>query len=322
MIQCDRMGTNVRRIAVGVLASCGLAFTVRAGEPQTATAGAQDRPVLLAAYQDKGKPAAEPAKPKPANETVKSERTTIKTTETTVATTEEYKGVSAFFNVREANSNVRAGETEFELSFHWSTGTGGDDYLAPGASLKYGFTDDLFGEIELVPVSLGDGGDHGAGDVALILFYQWCHESGDMPAFATWLEGRFPSGDGSEGVDGEMHFNLTKTWAPGFRGHLEGYVKTANGVSGDDDDDADIRDFQWGVGPGFDWDWNDQTVGILNYVNRASDEYGSSNAHVLELGLAHALSEDQHLKFAFDINLDHDESEPDFAAKVQWSLEW
>ena len=320
MTHRDRKGTKLRHSALAILASGGLAVAAWAGDAPVITGTGEDRPLLLASYQDKGKPAAEAAKPKPATETVKSEKTTIKTTESTVGT-HDYRGVSGFFNVREANSNVTAGETELEFTFHWATGAGGDDYLAPGVSLKRGLTDDLFAEVELLPVSLGDGGGHGAGDLALILFYQWWHETDGMPAFATWIEGRFPTGDGSNGVDGELHLNLTQTWAPGLRGHLEGFLRTANGISGDGDEE-NIRDFQWGAGPGFDWDLSDQTVAVLNYVNGSSGHYGSSNTNVLELGVAHELAPQQHVKFAFDINLDHDEGNADFAAKVQWAMEW
>ncbi len=313
-------GMNLRHSALAVLASGGLAVAAWAGDAPVIKGTGEDRPMLLASYQDKGKPAAEAAKPKAANETVKSEKTTIKTTETTVGT-HDYKEVSDFFNVREANSNVTAGETELEFEVHWSTGQGGDDDIAPAMSLKHGITDDLWAEIELLPINIGDGGDQGAGDLALVLFYQWWHESDGMPAFATWIEGRFPSGDGSNGVDGELHLNLTSTWAPGFRGHLEGFVKTANGISGDGDEE-NIRDFQWGAGPGVDFDLSDQTIAVVNYLNSASEEYGSSNTQVLELGLAHELAPQQHVKFAFDINLDHDDGAADFAAKVQWSIEW
>lgn len=311
MTHRDRKRKRLRQSALAILASGGLAVAAWAGDAPVIKGTGEDRPLLLASYQDKGKPT---------TETVKSEKTTIKTTETTVGT-HDYKEVSAFFNVREANSNVTAGETELELGAFWSTGQGGDDNIGPTMSLKHGFTDDLFVEVELLPINIGDGGGQGAGDVALILFYQWLHETDGMPAFATWLEGRFPTGDGSNGVDGELHFNLTKTLAPCFRGHLEGFVKTANGIAGDGDEE-NIRNFQWGAGPGVDWDLSDQTVAVVNYLNGSSEEYGSSNTQVLELGVAHELAPQQHLKFAFDINLDHDEGAADFAAKIQWSIDW
>jgi hypothetical protein len=142
-----------------------------------------------------------------------------------------------------------------------------------------------------------------------------------MPAFATWAEMRMPSGHDSSGVDGELHFNLTKTLATNFRGHLEGYIMTANGARGGDDEE-NRRHFQWGVGPGFDYQFNDDTIGILNYVNRVSEEYGGHNQNILELGLAHEIAEGQHLKAAIDIGLDGRDETPNFGAKLQWSIDW
>ncbi|MFH1109266.1 MAG: hypothetical protein V1790_08740 [Planctomycetota bacterium] len=284
--------------------------------------------------QDKNKPAPAPAKP------ATTEKTTVTTTEKSV-NGGDYREVSAFFNVREANANVIQGEWEFEVPFAWETSSNGkDDDVSLGASLKYGFTDDLFLELEVMPVMLGDGGDQGNGELALVLFTQWVHESGDMPAFATWAEMRMPSGHDSSGVDGELHFNVTKTLADKFRGHLEGYIMTANGARGGesnnndwrfawggwggwrDSREGDRRHFQWGIGPGIDYQCTEKTIGIINYINRSSEEYGAHNQNILEIGLAHELAEKQHLKAAVDIGLDGRDETPNFGAKVQWSIDF
>lgn len=278
--------------------------------------GTADPQPLRLAYnsQDKPKPAA-PSKP------TTTEKTTVRTEERTIGES-DYREISSFFNIREANANVPQGVWEFEVPFGWETSSnGGDDDFGLGASLKYGITDDVFLELEVLPLNLGDGGDQGNGETALILFTQWAHESGDMPAFATWTEMRIPSGHNSSGVDGELHFNLTKTLATNFRGHLEGYIMTANGARGGDDEE-NRRHFQWGVGPGFDYQFNDDTIGVLNYINRVSEHYGGHNQNVVEVGLARKLCEDQWLKAAVDIGVDGRDETPNFGAKLQWSIEW
>ena len=258
--------------------------------------------------------------PKPPAEHTVSDRTTVRTETKTV---EEfgYKEISSFFNIREANANVDQGEWELEFEGEWSTSSdGSDDDVEAAVSLKYGITDDVWVEIEVLPINLGDGGNQGAGDLGLSLFKQWTKEGEHWAAFATWADMRIPTGDGSEGVDGALHFTITKTLAPRWRMHWDGYIMTANGEIGDDD--SDRRHFQWGLGPGFDYEFSEATIGTINYLHRSSEEYGHSNVHVLERGVAHELCEGQHLKAAVDIGLDGRKDNDNFGAKLQWSIEF
>ncbi len=56
----------------------------------------------------------------------------------------DYREISDFFNVREANVNTVANEWELELEGEWVTGTGGDDDFEFTPNLKYGLNDDMF----------------------------------------------------------------------------------------------------------------------------------------------------------------------------------
>lgn len=267
----------------------------------------------------------------------------VESTETTIVesySSGDYREVSSFFNIREANSNVHAGEWEFELTAAWvtrsseSSGRRGrgrhrrsrdrdgetDDSFTLTPSIKYGITDDLFVELEVLPINLGDGGEQGNGDLGLTVFYQCTHEDDVMPAIASWIEMRIPTGEGSSGVDAELHLNLSKSVATNCRAHLEGFVETANGGRGGDDENR--RAFQWGIGPGFDYRISDQTIAVINYLHRSSEEYGHSNQNILQLGMAHEITEGQHLKLAVDIGLDNHEETPNFGTKVQWAIEW
>ena len=278
--------------------------------------------------QDKNKPAPAPSKP-----ATTKEKTTVTTTEKTV-NGDDYREVSDFYNIREANPSVTQGEWEFEVPFKWETTSHESDEFGLSPSLKYGIFENAFLEIE-TPLVLGDGGEQGNGDVHLIFFYRWLRESGDVPAFATWTETRIPTGQGSSGVDTALHFNLTKTLATNFRGHLEGFIMVTNGERGGgefnghdnnwgwgDDERPDRRNFQWGIGPGFDYQFNDDTIGILNYINRVSEAKGEHNQNIVEVGLARKLCEGQWLKAAVDIGLDGNDETPNFGAKLQWSIEW
>lgn len=104
------------------------------------------------------------------------EETAMKTTETELGMY-GFREISDFFNVREANANLKQGRWELEIRGGWTKGTEGgeegggfgffsgegeegeDDHAFALATLKYGFTDDFYAEIGLAPVTLGEGGD-------------------------------------------------------------------------------------------------------------------------------------------------------------------
>ena len=236
------------------------------------------------------------------------------------AKSHDYREISDFFNVREANVNTVAGEWEMELEGEWVTGTGGINNFEFTPNLKYGLNDDMFIEVEVLPLAIGDGGKQGNGNIALQLFNQFTRETETLPAFAAWIEARLPTGRDSSGVDAELHMNLTKTLVTDVRGHLEGFTRTANGRRGDDD--GSRRAFQWGVGIGLDYQYDDLTIYTVNYLNSSSEEYGHSNHQILEIGGVREIAEDQHVKVAVDFGLDGGEETPDFGFKILWSFEW
>ncbi len=255
----------------------------------------------------------------------------------------QFNGVSSFFNVREANPNVEQGEFEFEFTSGWETeSTGGDnggrrrwwsgrgsnrrdtdDDMWAAQAIRYGVTDDFFVELQVLQPAFGDGGDSGAGDMNLKLFYRFLQETDELPAIAGMAAMRIPSGDGSSGVDGRFDAIITKTLADRFRVNLQGWVQTVNGSSGASD--AWLRPFRWGVGPGFDFQIDDNNVIVLNYMHQVSEEVGQHNQNILELGSAHDLGElaanvRHELKFAVDVGLCGTFGTPNFGAKMQWGI--
>ncbi|MCG3128082.1 MAG: hypothetical protein CHACPFDD_02956 [Phycisphaerae bacterium] len=299
---------------VVVTITAGLAVPARA---QSTPATPAFRGDLSLAQEKNG--AKKPAAAQPAD----AKSTAKETTRTETSEGEyHYREISSFFNIREAYANVKQGEWEIESWFEWETKSdGSDDDFGPAFSLKYGITDTIFAELEVETINLGDGGEQGNGELGLQLFWEMWKEAEWYPAMATFVEMRIPSGQGSSGVDAELHFVVTKTLLPNFRGHFEGFIETANGARGGEDED-ERRDFQWGVGPGFDYSFSDDTIATVNYLNRCSEEYGHHNQNILEFGVAQKVAEGQHVKAALDVGLDGDDETPNFAAKIQWAIEF
>lgn len=280
------------------------------------TLQAQDKPAEKPAAKPADKPADKPAA-KPADKPAE------KPAATSPSSGEyEFGGLGDFWNVREANANLKEGQFNFETTWVWSTTSDGtDDDLVSAFALRYGINDQMFLELEVYPINYGDGQSQGNGDIGLLWFWNVMKETDEMPAFGTYLEMRIPSGDGSRGVDGEWHWILTKTLMPKFRAHFEGFIQTANGGRGEAQDFG-RRPFQWGVGPGFDYAITDNVKAVLNYQNRSSDQVGNQNTNILEVGVASSIAENQYLCLAVDIGLDDGAGTPNFATKVQWGITW
>jgi hypothetical protein len=234
-----------------------------------------------------------------------------------------YRGLSDFFNVREANSNVEEGEWELEFTYEYFTRSGEDDEHEIEQSIKYGFSDSCHIELE-VEEPLGDGGD-GAGELYLTFFGRWWAEEEALPAFATAFTMRIPSGVDSSGVDGTANFILTKSLSEAWRVHLAGYIPPAHGAQGGEEEE-DRRHFQWAVGPGVDFKIDEGGLMTLNYLHRVNDQEGERNQNLLEWGYIRKLGElwggETELKLALDLTLDGNESTPNFGTKLQWGIEW
>jgi len=236
-----------------------------------------------------------------------------------------YREVSDFFNIREANPQVDKGEWEFEFETKWFTRSNGErDEIGIAQTLKYGVTDDFFIELEEEQGHLGDGADQGNGDLFIVLFNRFIREDETVPAVAAQVEMRLPTGDGSSGIDAALSLITTKSITDRLRVHLEGIIETANGGSGEED--INRRHFQWAIGPGIDYQFDERTLGLLNYINRSSEEYGEHNENLLEFGVVHEIYHNgdihSHIKLAADVGLDGQDETPNFGTKFQWSIDW
>lgn len=271
-----------------------------------------------------------------------------------------YLGVDDFFWVREANPNVRGGQWQIETKAAWTTwksGLGHDDDLLFTPSIKYGITDDLNVELEVLPLNIGDGARidgyrdsrDGMGDLNLKLFWRFLEEQDLIPAMALWTETRIPFGAHSEKIDATAHLNLTKTIHEKIRVHATGYLTTANGARGDGDRDpgerggrrnrwvyrgwgfnngdlddywiGDRRHVQWGLGMGFDYSIDEKNLLVMNYLNKSSDYYGNANTNIIGAGWVHHLTDNQQLLVGVDYADTRGTFEgPRWTTKAQWSI--
>lgn len=316
----------------GILAAAcfGLVTAAWAESPADATAapsgaGVVPAPSLAMRYQaEPRRPAERYSEPRATRDRTMAPEEQVLRSESAPANAEHgYRGISSFFNIREAYSNVGRGEWEFEAKGGWFTFSNGEtDEVELEQSIKYGITDDLHVELE-VSEPLGEGGE-GVGELTLKVFNTFWHETDWLPAFGGLAEMRIPTGYESTGVDGTFSGVLTKSLTDRLRVHFQGYVATVNGAQGGEDED--LRHFQWGVGPGLDYQCADGLVGVLNYLHKSSEHEGEHNNNILEVGLVKRLPAihncEQELKLAADIGLDGQRETPNLGGKLQWSVEW
>lgn len=289
-------------------------------------------PSMTIGYADDG-PTTKPADKAAPEAKAKDEKAASPATEdaksagaaTKPSTSGQYKGLSRFWHIREAYSDVPAGTFQIINYGAWMSQKKRQSDFQIGQTLMYGITDDLNVEIELTE-PLGYGG-YGAPELGLFVWQTVWHETDWLPAFGAGLSFRIPTGYGSSGFDGRITGALTKTICEGFRVHFDGYVEMGGGGRGDWElDRDDIRGFRWGMGPGFDFQVFENTVFVLNYLHQSNLYYGERNQNIIELGFVQKLGKigpfNNTLKFAGDIGLDGDDTTPAGGLKVLWAVDF
>lgn len=328
-----RLGRCVALAALGAFGTITFAepssyvspFLVPALTPAYMDAQATTKPADKAA-KEKDADQAKPAEKAKAPEAAKGEESTGGTTWFgTPSGKGMHKGVSRFWNIREAYSDVSAGQWEFLYYGTWMSNKKSQSDFAMGQTLKYGVTDDFNVELEVVE-PLGYSG-YGCGEIGLYLHQTFWRESELLPAFGGTASMRIPSGVGSSGFDGRLTAELTKTVFDKFRVHMNGYVEMGGGGRGDwEYRREDIRGFRWGLGPGFDYQLFENTLFVLNYLHQGNLYYGERNQNLLELGFVQKLGKTgpftHTIKVAGDIGLDGDDSTPTGGMKFLWAIDF
>jgi hypothetical protein len=80
------------------------------------------------------------------------------------------------------------------------------------------------------------------------------------------------------------------------------------------------RSFRWNVGVGVDYAFTEDTIGVLNYFHRSSEEEGLRNQHLLEVGCSHHLGNRHVIKFALDVGLTGAADTPNLVGKFQYGV--
>jgi hypothetical protein len=268
-------------------------------------------------------------------------------------TSERYIRTPLFFD--DANPQPK-GTMDFRLRSGYMTESRGasldsDDDLGIGLKWVWGPCDNAEVSLDL-PINLGDGGKNpdeldGNGDLSVGMLYRLWQEGtgGDwVPAFALSTTIRTPTGDSSNGVDGELRGILTKTLVGDLRGHLNGFVTTVNNDNdpefGDDNwwgdhgprgwawngrgyDEIDTRHLQWGFVLGVDapiTSAKDVWV-FADYMLRSSEHYGASDMNMAEVGVEWKLTDAQSVHVTSQVGLDDNGDTPNWGAMIAYTHE-
>ncbi len=221
---------------------------------------------------------------------------------------------------------VPTGQVDLRLTFRWITssfpanlGDSSDDYVVT-PSLTWGACEnvEVFAD---VPVWVGDGGDAGAleeGNADTNLGFTWrlTDQQDYWPAAALRGTMRVPTGDNSNGVDGELRLLLTNEYDEGLRSHLNAFASTVN-----TDNDENLRHFQWGVAVGMDGPLtSDGAVRwVADYLHRSSFHYGIRNINQFEAGFEWNMDEAQKLGMSIQVGLDQSGDNSNLGAAVTYA---
>jgi hypothetical protein len=222
--------------------------------------------------------------------------------------------------------------------FPANNGDSDDDFVAEPV-IVWGFAEDWELWVRN-QIWLGDAGNRNAFqdgnyDTWVGLMWRFSDQNGYWPALALQAEGRFPTGDGSSGVDGELRLNMTNEYDSGLRSHVNIFGMCVDGnnsenVELDDDDALDFlvqddsledRDIQYGLVVGLDGPLGDSGCvrWVADYMNRSSYYTGRSNMNVLELGLEWKLSDESKLAIGGRAGLDDNEDTLNFGFGATYS---
>jgi hypothetical protein len=252
------------------------------------------------------------------------EKTTV-TTKTTTVTTSEANLTSELWNIDDATT-VPVGQIDLRFTGRWITSSfpangsdEADDYVAT-PSLVFGLVENLEGFI-YIPTWIGDSceippGREGNYDTYLGMTWRAIEQDGDWPALGFKITGRAPTGDGSDGVDGELRLLVTNSYASDLRSHINAWGTTVNTTN-----DENLRDFQYGFSVGMDGPLcGDGAVRwVADYMNRSSHHNGSANMNILEAGWEWQIEDMHKLGMSFNVGLDDNDDTPNAGAALTYA---
>jgi hypothetical protein len=266
---------------------------------------------------------------------VQRETTTVTTTTTTVADASyDLLGLETF-NFLDATV-LPEGMVDLRIAGRWVDTADEEDkeeQIIITPEIVWGATDRL--EIAVSAPTWVDGEpDEGNYDTYLAATWRISDLDENCPAFALAGIMRIPTGDQSNGVDGQLRLIITNEYESGIRSHINLWATTVN-----TDNYEDARDFQYGGVAGLDGPLNDCGTlrWVFDYMYEASHQEGSEGSdtpagfvpgrenrgeqrNTAEAGIQWQINECSKLGFAVQGGLDHAENEtPEWAASLTYA---
>lgn len=286
------------------------------------------------------------------NDVVKRETTTVTTTTTTtappVSASPDLLGLETF-NFLDATT-IPEGTVDLRLAGRWIQTKETGDVFVGAINNPWNDDDDddqwilipeiVWGASERYEMTLSVPtwvqGDPEEGNYDSYVSGQWriTDVEETCPAVALYWQIRVPTGDGSNGVDGQLRLILTHEFENNVRSHFNIW-----GTSVNTDNYPDARDFQYGAVLGLDgplncdgtlrwvfdymWEISHQEgveADLTYYPYPRSEDRGGENRNTAEAGIQWQINECSKLGFAVQGGLDHAENEtPEWAASVTYS---
>ena len=266
---------------------------------------------------------------------VQRETTTVTTTTTTVADTSyDLLGLETF-NFLDATV-LPEGMVDLRIAGRWvdtADEVDEEEQIIIIPEIVWGATDRL--EIAVSAPTWVDGEpDEGNYDTYLAATWRISDLDENCPAFALAGIMRIPTGDQSNGVDGQLRLIVTNEYESGIRSHFNIWATTVN-----TDNYEDARDFQYGAVAGLDGPLNDSGSlrWVFDYMYESSRQEGRENIdtplgviigpedrgeqrNTAEAGIQWQINECSKLGFAVQGGLDHAENEtPEWAASLTYA---
>ena len=215
----------------------------------------------------------------------------------------------------EDTTTTEEGSAQVQASARYERTSEGEDQLTVEPQLQYGLLPNLHVELSY-PIIAGDADRSGSGDFTVAALYNFLQEENARPAMAVKAEVEFPTGVGSDGVDTDLRFLLTKTVNEGQsqdRVHLN--VGWAHNAAADGDERANRF-----IGViGYSRKLSEQTVFLADLVREQQEQEGLDSS-ILEAGVLHQLNDKVTLAAGVGAGIGEDSPELRITIGVQYSF--
>jgi len=215
----------------------------------------------------------------------------------------------------EDTTATEEGSLQVQASARYERTHDGEDQLTVEPQLQYGLVPNVHVELSY-PIIAGDADRTGSGDVTAAVFYNFLQEENARPALAVKAQVDLPTGVGSDGVDTDLRFLLTKTLTENEsqdRMHLN--VDWIHNAAADNDE----RQNRFIGVVGYSRKLSDQTVFLADLVREQQDQEGLDST-ILEAGLLHQLNDKVTLAAGIGAGLGEDSPDVRLTIGVQYSF--